>query len=137
MITQQEIQMKGSKRSDTYSISLFLDICMCILYVVWVDVLLWKFWVLHTFCVGDCKNNIYIEKSIVLYLFTCRCTETESEKSTKCFPSSESTDSLSSETSISCQPIQQRSTCMIHSHLHKMYAILKIFTIKHLLTLLH
>ena len=37
----------------------------------------------------------------------------ESEKSTKCFPSSESTDSLSSETSISCQPIQQRSTCMI------------------------
>jgi hypothetical protein len=80
---------------------------------VWVDVLLWKFWVLHTFCVGDSKNKIYVEKSIVLHLFTCRCTETESEKSTKCFPSSESTGSLSSETSISCQPIQQRSTCMI------------------------
>ena len=37
----------------------------------------------------------------------------ESEKQAKCFPSSESTCSVSSETSISCQPIQKRSTCMI------------------------
>ena len=60
-------------------------------------------------------------------------------KQTKCFGSSESTCSLSSEMSISYQPIQKRSTCMIqvskdlsmtiHDFHEKLIILLKAFDI--------